>query len=1183
MAIRWMIGEAGTGKSRRCFEEIGAELKASPDGPPLVLLVPEQMTQAADRMFASEVGGTVRAQSFSFRRLAFRVMQEVGGAARIHIDDTGKKMLLYKIARKRQGELRAFRRINGGQGWIDAAAEWFAECKRYRVDAKALAEMANGENGRISGMLKDKLSDLSLLFSDMETELAGKYIDSEDYLSLLAESIPHSAYIRGARIWVDGFHGFTPSELNVLRQLFRCAAGVTVTLCADRDFELPEQPDELHLFHPTATTLLQLKQLAEEEGVKKQETIVLSGESGMHRHAGNPSLLELTTAYVARQTGTKYVANESAMDPNRDASAVTICEAANPRAEAEAAAREMVRLAAEHGYRWREMAVFVRNWEGYADVLASVFDEYEIPYFLDQKRTVLHHPLTELVRSALEVVQSRWSYDAVFRCVKTDLLLPKGSFGTFEAARYAMDKLENYVLEYGIHGSRWADSSRWKVLHRVSLEDEEGELPEEEQDRLRLLAEEERIHRSRTLVAAPLKRLEERLSKAASVKDQAEALYLLLEETGAADKLQAWREEAERNGLPEQAREHDQIWDRLVDTLDQLVELVGDEPADLELFIGMIGAGLESIRMGLVPPALDGVLVGNVDRTRTFGVKRLFLLGVNDGVMPMRPKESSVVTEAERETLLDQGLRIAPDARRRLLDERFLFYCAIALPSDGLWASYSLSDPEGKSLLPSEYIKLLKKLSPYIAFRFAAGEPPSGLSDEEAALLLTGPRRAVSDLLPQLRRWRRGESISGVWWAVYNWLTEHRVWQERLRSLTPSLFYTNRGERLSEETARELYGATLRSSVSRLERFAACPFSHFATYGLRLKERRMYRLEAPDIGQLYHASLSLLAKKLQEEGMTWSDLSPEECIERAGAIVDALAPRLTGEILLSSNRHRYITGKLKSIVGKTAAALREQDRRSGFRQKASELSFGPDGAIPPIVFALPNGVTMELSGRIDRIDAAEGEQGLLVRIIDYKSRSLRLKLSDVYYGLSLQLLAYLDAVATHSKELLGSPAAPAGALYFHVHRPVLTTLNGMEQAQAEFEQFRKFKMKGLLLDDPSAVQMMDTKLDKGHSPVVPLELKTDGSLAKRSSAADAQHWHILRKFVRNKMTELGTMVSEGVVEASPYKRGTDTACAFCKLKPVCGFDPELEGNDYRNLQPLSEDDVWERMEGEVES
>jgi ATP-dependent helicase/nuclease subunit B len=1169
LGIRFVLGRAGTGKSRRMFEQIGEELQGRPDGPPLILLVPEQMTQAADRAFAARFGGTIRAQSLSFRRLAFRVMQEVGGASRIHIDDTGKKMLLYKIARKRGREFRAFRRLTEGTGWVEAAHEWFAECKRYRVNAERLLDVSSSPS--FPPLLKDKLHDLSILIGDMEAELTGRYVDSEDYLRLLAEHLPSSQSIRETRLWIDGFHGFTPTEQQALLQLCKHAAGVTVGLTLDREIRESDSLDELELFHPTAQTLLALKRMAAEEGIEVEDVTMLSGEQG-ERYALAPGLAAMERAFVAKVNGLPHRVAASSGE------AVTVCSAANPRAEAEAAARDILRIVAGGEARWRDLAVFVRNWEGYGDIVAAVFADNGIPYFLDQKRAVAHHPLSELVRSAVDVVLSRWTYDAVFRAVKTDLLFPRGTFKTDADARFAMDKLENVVLEYGIKGYRWTDGSRWRLTAGVPLEGDEGAFLE------RMRIEEERVNKWRDVVAAPLSAFEKRFAKAASMRDQTEALYRFLEDTGAGDTLERWSEQAERDGQPERAKEHDQLWDRVVDTLDQLVELVGDEPADAELFAGMIAAGLDSIRMGLVPPALDQVLVGSLDRTRAFGVKRLYLLGVNDGVIPMRPKEKGVITEAERSRLHESGLELAPDDKRRLLDERFMLYNALFLPSEGLWISYALSDPEGKMLLPSEWIQTIKQLAPQAKSLYMPGDLPSGADDEEALERLSRPSRALAELLPQLRRWKRGETISGVWWAVYNWLCERPYWHEKLQTMLPSLEYRNREAKLTEETAIALYGDVLRSSVSRLERFASCPFAHFAAYGLRLNERRLYRLEAPDIGQLYHAALSQLAKRLSEEGRTWAELSEEEALQLAFWTVEELAPKLMAEILFSSNRHRYMTRKLKQVVGRTAEALRGQAARSGFRQAASELSFGEGGAMPPLKFTLPNGVVMELQGRIDRIDGAQGERGdWYLRVIDYKSREHRLSLSDVYYGLSLQLLAYADAAAAHAKSWFGEEAAIAGALYFHVHKPTLSLSNAAEPELAAAEQFKSFKMQGLLLDELEAARKMDTAIDSGFSPVVPLQWKTDGTLSAKSKAADGAKWGRLRSFVREKMTELGHDVACGVIEAAPYRSKKETPCTFCKYKPVCGFDPELGGNAYRLLPPLTDEDVWERMERKGES
>lgn len=1170
LGIRFILGRAGTGKSRLIFEQMEAELRKQPDGAPLILLVPEQMTQAADRAFAVKFGGTIRAQSLSFRRLAFRVMQEAGGAARLHIDDTGKKMLLYKIARRRSGEFRAFRRLAEGSGWKDAALEWIAECKRYMADAQLLEETAERED--LPPLLQDKLHDLSIITRGMEEELAGKYVDSEDYLSLLAEKLNDSRWIRGARVWVDGFHGFTPIELEVLNRLFQHAAEVTIALTLDRDYAPDEELDEFGLFYPPARTLQKLKAIALENGVPVEEVTVLEPETPP-RFTAAPPLAALEKAFAARENG------EPDGLPVTDAGGtLMIASAANPRAEAEAAARDIVRRVADGEIRWRDAAVFVRNWEGYGEVISTVFADHGIPCFLDQKRPAAHHPLSELIRSALDVVRSHWSYDAVFRAVKTDLLFPRGTFPTEADARFAMDKLEEVVLAYGIKGAKWTDGSRWKLYADALLEGDEAETE------ARLQAEEDRVNRWRSLVAANLHAFEKRLKKAITFGEQAEALYRFLEDVDAAGTIDAWKEAAEREGDVERAKEHEQLWDRVIDMLDQLVELVGEEKADVDLFAGMVEAGLDGIRMALVPPALDQVLVGSLDRTRAFGIKRLYLLGVNDGIIPMRPAESPLISEAERERLLAAGLELAPDHKRRMLDERFMLYTALFLPSEGLWVSYSLSDPEGVTLMPSEWIAKLRALAPGAEERFFQGEAAGGESEEDVLERLSRPNRAVSDLLPQLRRWMLGEEVSGVWWAVYNWLCERAYWREKLQALLPSLSYRNEEPPLSEETAVQLYGRVFRSSVSRLERFASCAFSHFAAYGLRLKERRLYRLEAPDVGQLYHAALSRLAKRLEQDGREWHDLEEGEAMELAYETVEELAPKLMSEILFSSNRHRYVKRKLQRIVGESAEALSAQASRSGFRQAAAELAFGEGEAMPPLTLTLPSGAVMELQGRIDRIDRAENGSGpAYLRVVDYKSREHRLNLSEVYYGLSLQLLAYADAAVTHAQEWLGEEAEIAGALYFHIHQPTLSLWNGASKADAEKERFKSFKMKGLVLKEDEVARLMDTALENGSSPVVPIEWKKDGTLSSRTKAAERDQWKLLRRFVRGKMIELGARAACGEIDITPYRNDKkETPCTFCPFQAVCAFDPEVDGNEYRFLPKLTDEEVWERMAREEE-
>lgn len=776
--------------------------------------------------------------------------------------------------------------------------------------------------------------------------------------------------------------------------------------------------------------------------------------------------------------------------------------------------------------------------------------------------------MVEFVRSALDVVRRRWRFEDVFRCVKTELLLPLDGSIT----REDMDALENYVLACGIQGYRWTDGRSWKGIPSLSLEG--GRQMDEE-----LLAT---MERCRASITGPLFAFEKRIQKSRSGLELCTAVYKLLDETDVARKLEKLSVGAMEKGQPEKAREHSQLWGAVLDLLDQIVEMMGNERLEFDVFTGVLETGLAELKKGLVPPALDQVLVGNMDRTRPTGVKYAFLLGFNEGVVPAQFKEDGILSEGERSVLENAGMELAPGASRKLLDERFLIYNALTTGSRKLWISYATADDEGKALLPSEVIRHLHRMFPRVHEHSLAALPPAGLPEEVRDSIHLGyighPEQSLRALIMQLRQWRQGTEIPELWWDVYNWFAADDIRSLELKRLLSSLFYRNVGTKLKRGTSLRLYGgSTLRGSVSRMEKFVACSFSHFASYGLRLKERQLYKLQAPDIGQLFHAALSDMAVRLKEEGRGWGSLSPEECRREASETVERLSPMLQGEILMSSKRYGYISRKLKNIVGRASVILGEHARRGSFEPVGLELDFGPDKELPPLRITLPNGCVMEVVGRIDRVDMARGENGILLRVIDYKSSQKDLKLHEVYYGLSLQMLTYLDVLLTYSEQWLGQPALPAGTLYFHVHDPLLTSSNGMNKEQAEQELLKRFKMKGLLTADREVVSLMDTTLDKGYSSIVPVAVKADGSFYSSASVATPEQWGHLLSSVRGTISDIGTRITEGDVAIEPYRIGQETACTFCSFRPVCQFDEAVEGNGYNNLGKPGKDVIWDLL------
>ncbi|WP_349410181.1 helicase-exonuclease AddAB subunit AddB [Pseudalkalibacillus sp. SCS-8] len=1153
MSVRFMVGRSGTGKTTVCLDEIRQELHNAPTGKPIVMLVPDQMTFQMEYELAKTpgLGGMIRAQVFSFSRLALKVLQETGGLTRYHVNSTGMNMLLRKVVEKLKNELVIFHKSSEQNGFYELLEEMIKEFKRYCLGAGDLEQLENKllDESDDRSLLKDKLHDLHIIYHELDKILVNQYVDSEDYLRLLEEKMPSSTFFEDCDVWIDGFHSYTPQEIGVIRALMKKADRMTLTLTMDEPTE--HQPSDLDLFRMTHTTYHKIKEIAMEEGVEIEPLHVLEHT---YRFDHSPSIRHLENYY-----------HERPVIPYYGESSVQISGAVNRRAEVEGVARDIQELVHKSGYRYRDIAILVRDASTYSDLLETLFEDYEIPYFLDQKRSMLHHPLIECIRSSLDVVLQNWRYDAVFRCVKTDLLFDDEKWNTKEL-RERVDQLENHVLAHGIHGKkRWTSRENWVYRKFSSLDAAIGTQTDAE------LEKEQLINRARQMIADPLARLERDLREAKNGKELCEALYLYLEYLQVPRKLESWRLKAEENGELSLAREHDQVWKAVVDLMEQMVEIVGDEPLSLELFNKMLDTGLESMRFALVPPSIDQVLIGSLDRSRFYDVKCSFIIGVNDGVLPAKPSEDGIFSEDDREALKTLGVEMAPTARENLLDENFLIYMALSSASDYLYISYPLADEEGKGLVPSILINQLKELFPEQNERLLMQEPNE--SEEAIERFIARPGRTLSFLTNQLRHWQKGYPISAEWWHVYNWFVDDTGWSKTAERTIHSLFYENKAQKLTGKTSKELYGDQLKTSVSRMERHQSCPFSHFASYGLKLEERQLFRLEAPDIGQLFHAALKEMADILKQRRMDWRELSASDCYRIAGEVVEKLAPRLQSQILLSSNRYQYIKRKLKNVVGRASYALSEQAKASGFSPVGLELGFGMNERIPALKYKLQDGTTMEVVGRIDRVDAATKDDDLLLRVIDYKSSQRGLNLSEVYYGIALQMLTYLDVVLTYSDTWLGKSAEPAGVLYFHVHDPVHSSKKLLTLEEIEKELFKKFKMKGYVLDDEEVVKMMDKTID-GFSEIIPVATKKDGSFRKGSSTMEKEQFDDVRSFIRSKIGSIGSDIMNGNIDISPYEMQKKTPCTYCSFRSVCQFDHSLEENDYRILKDMKEDELF---------
>ncbi|GIN84051.1 ATP-dependent helicase/deoxyribonuclease subunit B [Heyndrickxia sporothermodurans] len=1159
MSVRFIIGRSGTGKTRIINDEIRKKLIDEPNGSPIIYLVPDQMTFQSEYNLVKTpcLGGMIRAQVFSFSRLAWRILQSTGGISRMHITSEGLNMLIRKIIEDKKDELKLFGRAADKTGFIQHVEMMLTEFKRYCVEPLDLAQkQAELENEQATKALADKLHDLELIYRNFEEKLANKYLDSEDYLKLLADSIQHSSYIQEAEIYIDGFYRFTPQEYLVIDQLMKSCKRVSIALTLDEPITHGSL-NESQLFKMTAETYLTLYEMAKLSGSIIEENQMLK------------------TPFRYSHDSLAYLESHFEQLPVRaynNAPNVRIFQAVNRRAEIEAVAREIRELVRKKEYRYHDIAILVRNGHEYQEILETCFYDYDIPYFIDQKRSMLNHPLIELLRSTLETIGNYWRYESIFRAVKTDLLFPLNQ--DFNRLREKMDQLENYVLAYGIQGKKWTSKEKWIYRRFRGLELESFPQTDKEKEL------EQELNELKELITTPILRLSRRISKGGLGKDLCEAVFAFLEDLDIPAKLEKLKLTAEEQGDLLSAREYDQAWNAVIELLDQFVEVLGDEELSLKKFAMILDAGIEEMKFSIVPPAIDQVLVANLELSRLSDVKAAFVIGLNDGVLPAKISEDGVLADSDREILLGHGMQLAPSSKSKLLDEEFIAYKALTTSSQVLYITYPIANEEGKALLPSLYVKRMKDIFPMLEEKVVVNDP-SELMDEEQLEYVSHPNSTISYLTTQLQLKLRKYPMATIWWDIYHYYLENPLQKNKAMHVLSSLFYENRTKKLSEHTSKELYGETILASVSRMELFHSCPFAHFATHGLKLHEREVFKLDAPNIGDLFHGALKWIADELQKSGVSWSNLTKEQCAYLAKEAVAYLAPRLQHQILLSSNRHHYIKRKLEQVIGRASHILSEHAKVSGFAPVGLELGFGPKAALPPLTFSLKNGTKMALQGRIDRVDKAQDENEVYLRIIDYKSSAKELDFTEVYYGLALQMLTYLDIVVTHSKSLIGTPGMPAGVLYFHLHNPIIKSNKLLTLEEIDEEIFKSFKMKGLLLDDEGAIKLMDQSLESGKSKIVSAEIKKDGTLSSRSQVASEKDFTLMNRYVRKLYEKSGNEITSGMVDIAPYKLKKRTPCDYCSFKSVCQFDQSLEDNNYRNLTIQKQEDVLNRMREEV--
>lgn len=1182
MALQFILGGAGSGKTRYLYETAIRESMEHPDTQYLVV-VPEQFTMQTQKEIIRlhPRHGVMNIDILSFKRLAYRVFEDLGISLPVVLDDMGKSMVIRKVAGMKRSKLGLYGHHLEQSGFINQLKSQISELYQYGITPDMLSEVMR-EAG--NPLLKQKLEDLELIYSGFRQYIEEHYITAEEILDILCRELPKWEILRDSVILLDGFTGFTPVQYRLVELFLLHARKVVCSVTIDPRANAYQEGSIQHLFYMGKHTVCRLDCMAKRHGIAKEPDVICSRRPAW-RFVESPDL-DFLEQNLYRYYGNVW---------DRPADHVVIYKSRGPTGEASYVCSRIEQLVQEEGLRYRDAAVITGDLASYGRELAHQFDEAGIPYFLDDKKSIMENPLVELIRAALETIRD-FSYESVFRYLKTGLVYERegnegvpeagdmpgpgnmpdsGNAGrsentaVFDGSRehtgLMTDRLENYVRALGIRGwKRW--ESQWEKPCRGS-------------EKLNL----KELNAYRQWILEPLRPLREAFKEeGATIGSVTAALREYLERMGLRGKLEDYSGFFRERGNPGDenlAREYSQVYDRVLELLGRLEGLLGAEKTDMKNYSQILDAGFGEIKVGVIPATIDQVMVGDITRSRLEDVKVLFFVGVNEGTVPQRKSGASLLTDRDRAVFKEFNMELAPTAREDGCIQKFYLYLMMAKPSRRLVLTYAGMSSEGKSQRPSSLIGEVQKLFPGIPVL------DEGLVDWPVRTVRDGRERLI-DGLRKLREEKEGETAKApegrdaeenAFMELYRYFYCSDGHREKVKQLVDAAFYSYEERGIGRAAARALYGQSLQGSVTRLEQFASCAYAHFLKYGLELMERQEYELAAVDMGNLFHQSIDRCFAVMKERKQDWRGLTEEGRKQLVKECVAQVTKEYGNTIMASSARNAYLAGRVERITDRTIWALAEQVKKGDFEPTGFEVSFSAIDNLKAMRIRLSEDEELMLRGRIDRMDLCEDGEHVYVKIIDYKSGTTAFDLAALYYGLQLQLVVYMDAaVEMEERNHPDKEVVPAGIFYYHINDPLADRQEGMTVEEIEKQILRQLRMDGLVNSELDIICHLDRDIQK-ESDVIPVAIKDGYVQESRSSVASTRRFEDLRRFVNHKLREAGQDILKGNIDLKPYKQTARTACDYCPYHAVCGFDTKTAGYGYRRLAGLKPEDIWAQI------
>ncbi len=1117
MSLRIIYGKTGTGKSSLCFSEIANLIEKEEN---IYYITPEQFSFTAEKnlMHFLKQKAVIHAEVITFSRMANRVLNEIGGRNKTTLSKCGKAMLIYSILSRHQKE---FQFLGKSDENIEIGIQSITELKKHGITLEALYQ----ELDKIEDTyLKTKLKDVCLLYQNYEEQISNHYIEETELLDFLAKHIEHIAWIKNSIIYIDEFSGYTAQEYEIIKQLIQYAKQVNITICID-NLEMETNPD-VDVFYSNKQTLKKLIRIIDENHFKLEEPVNLQNQYRLKNKE-----LQILSENMCHTKSTNYAENVEN---------IHLFLAKNRYSEIENVAKIICKLVREKNLRYRDIAVITKNIDMYNSLVRSIFSKYDIPVFIDEKRDLNQNSIVQYLLSIFDIFTTNYTKEAMFHYIK---------LGFLDLEEEEIFQLENYCTKWGIKKNKWKEDFKYEL-------EDEGKKQQIE-----------RLNEIRKQVIEPLYMLKKTIDKEKTASNITKQIYLFLQQQNIEEKISQKVKWLEENGFIDLANEYIESYHIILEVLDEIVLVFEQDTMTIDTYSRILKIGLKNSELGKIPATLDQVTLGDVDRTRSHKVEVVCMIGLNDGIFPSVNKEEGFLNDADREQLKHDGIELANGTLENIYEENFNIYKAFTTAEQEMYLSYASSDGEGRALRPSIFIHKIKKLFPKL-------EEQSDVVKKHYEIV--NQNITYEELLEKLYQLKNKEDIENLWYVVYDWYQQNGNWHTRLEQDMEGLTYTNVPKKLNKENMDKLYGNTLHTSVSRLEQYRRCPFSYYLQYGLKVKPREELKIQSFNTGSFMHETIDEFFQYVHENNLNLAELEEVDIQKIVSKIIDENLELSKNYIFKATVKYTILVRRLKKIVSKALKYIIQTLIYSDFSIKGTEVAFDTKGEYKPITLALEDGKRIEITGKIDRIDLAQEEDGNYLRIIDYKSSSKNIDLNEVYAGLQIQLLTYADAVC-QEEDLI-----PAGVFYFSLLEQMIKAEKKITDEEIEELIRKNFKMKGLIVADVKVIKMNDNSLTTGTSKMVPAAISKSGEVIEKwTNGVKQEEFSVLQKYIYQTIKEIAKEIFDGNIDLKPYYKDGKTPCEYCEYKSICRFDPKQKENTYQPIHKLSKDDIIRKMEKEI--